>query len=225
MRALLIVLALAAASSAGAQMPAAPTAPASAKPKSSSVELRVGGIMINGDRSYEFFNRVESEVGSIKGVDFLLRGKGAGISFRSLSGTFGTQPNVASADARLLFFPQQFSIMLGAARRATWSELNETSPTVFDMGVAGVSSTIPIGGSGLRTNVSAAIFLPLSKPEQNVKGGLEGEASLLYAIPKLPFFLQVGYRTELFTSKGDNFETPEEVRGIRLGGGLQLGGR
>lgn len=225
MRPYLIALVLGATTAIGAQAPAAPIAPASAKPKMSSVELRVGGIMISGERSYEFLSNVESATGSIKGVDFLLRGKAAGISFRSLTGTFGTQPHVTSADARLLLFPQVFSIMVGAGRRALWSDFNATSPTQFDVGIAGVSSTVRIGGSGLRTNVSAALYLPAGQTKDKIKSGMEGEASVLYAIPKLPVFVQLGYRTELFTAKGPNSETPEEVRGIRIGGGLQLGGR
>lgn len=231
MRTVLAALAFGA-SVAGAQAPvtaaAGPTPPAEAKPKSSSVELRIGGIMINGDRSYEFLGDVESATGSIKGVDFLFRGKGAGISFRSMTGTYEGQPSVTSADARLLLFPQVFTIMVGAGRRALWSELNEDSPTQFDMGIVGISSTVRIGGSGLRTNISAAAFLPVAESKDRFKLGTEGEASLIYSPPKVPVFIQVGYRTEIFTATNpDNpdFNVPEEVRGLRIGGGLQLGGR
>ena len=226
MRAHVIALLLGASVAASAQMPTGPVAPPAAKPKSSSVELRVGGIMISGERSYEFLNNVQNETGSIKGVDFLLRSKAAGISFRSLSGTFGTQPHVASADVRLLLFPQVFSVFVGAGRRALWSEFNEDSPSQTDFVMAGVSSTVRIGGSGLRSNVTIAALAPAETFVKDKEiGGLEGEASILYAIPKLPLFLQVGYRTELFTTKNATFETPEEVRGIRVGAGLQLGGR
>lgn len=225
MRAMVAVL-LAAASVAGAQQfPAGPIAPANAKAKGSSAEMRVTGFIINGERSYEFFNNVETETGSVNGVEVLLRTKAIGLSVRSLSGEFGNQPHVTSADARLLLFPQQFSIMIGAGRRALWSDLNATAPTQFDLGIAGVSSTIPIGGSGLRTNISGAVFLPAGESKDRIKGGMEGEASVIYTLPKVPLFLQVGYRTELFTSKGSNYETPEELRGIRLGGGIQFGGR
>lgn len=225
MRRLLLLLAVAA-PGAAAQVPAAPTAPAAGTARQgSSVEFRVGGIMISGDRSYDFLGNVESTTGSIRGIDFLFRGKAAGVSFRSMTGTFGDQPNVTSADARLLLFPPAFSIMLGAGRRALWSELNADSPTQFDLGIAGVSSTVRIGGSGLRTNISAAVYLPAGESKDRIKGGMEGEASVLWAVPKMPFFMQLGYRTELFTSQNSRFEVPEEVRGIRVGGGLQLGGR
>jgi hypothetical protein len=225
MRRYLAGLVLGAAAAAGAQAPAGPTPPASAAPRSSNVEFRVGGIMISGDRSYEFLGDVRSTTGSIQGVDFLFRGKAAGVSFRSMTGTFGDQPHVTSADARLLLFPQVFSIVAGVGRRALWSELNAATPTQFDVGIAGISSTVRIGGSGLRTNISASVYLPAGETSDRIKGGMEGEASLIYTLPRVPLFVQLGYRTEVFTSKNNDFEVPEEVRGIRLGGGLQLGGR
>lgn len=233
MRARFAVLLLGAASVAGAQIPAGPTAPADARAKRSSWEMRVGGFMLSGERSYEFFNNVESTTGTMQGVEVLLRTKAIGLSVRSLTSEFGTQPHVTSADARVVLFPPVFSIMVGAGRRALWSELNETAPTQFDIGIAGVSSTIPIGGSGLRTYISGAVFLPAGEAKDRVDKGMEGEAALLYTLPKVPLFLQVGYRTELFTSKGAPTGPgtaqadlrPEEIRGIRVGGGIQFGGR
>ena len=115
--------------------------------------------------------------------------------------------------------------MVGAGRRALWSDLNATSPSQFDIGIVGVSSTMAIGGSGLRTNIAGAFYAPGGQSKDKVKSGLEGEASILYHLPVVPLFLQVGYRTELFTTKSGTRETPEEVRGVRIGGGLQLGGR
>jgi hypothetical protein len=100
--------------------------------------------------------------------------------------------------------------------------------------MAGVSSTITIGGTGLRTNFMAAMYIPAgqksggataSGSSAELDKGMEGEASLMYTVPKLPLFLQVGYRTEVFTSKAGTRTTPEEVRGLKVGGGLQLGGR
>ena len=225
MRAALIALVVA--TTAGAQIspPPGPIAPAAPKAASSSGELRVSGFMINGDRSFEFANVVDTAKGSIKGIDVLLRSKAIGIGFRSLSGTYGKQPHVTSADARVYLFPPVFSVMVGAGRRALWSDLNATSPSQFDIGIVGVSSTVAIGGSGLRTNVAGAYYLPGGQSKDKVKSGMEGEASVLYRFPVVPLFVQVGYRTELFTAKAGTRETPEEVRGIRIGGGLQLGGR
>ena len=225
MRTLLIAFVVGAAATAGAQFPAGPVASASTNAASSRGEFRVSGFMITGDRSFDFANTVSTATGSIKGVDVLLRSKAIGIGFRSLSGTYGTQPHVASADARIYLFPPVFSIMVGAGRRALWSDLNATSPSQFDIGIVGVSSTMAIGGSGLRTNIAGAFYAPGGQSKDKVKSGLEGEASILYHLPVVPLFLQVGYRTELFTTKSGTRETPEEVRGVRIGGGLQLGGR
>jgi len=225
MRALFIALVLGAASLASAQAPAAPTAPAGAAPRSGGGEFRVGGFLVNGDRAYQFFNNFSSETGSIQGVDVLLRAKAIGIGVRSLTGTWGDQPHVTRADARIYLFPPVFSLVVGAGRRALWSDLNADSPSSYDIGIAGISSTVSIGGSGLRTNIAAAALLPAGESSDKIKGGLEGEASMIYRIPKLPFYIQAGYFTEVFTAKGTNFETPEVLRGVRVGGGLLLGGQ
>lgn len=226
---------LACASVAGAQagtVPAAPTAPV--VKGGAGGEFRVGGFMVNSERSMEFNGAVTTRTAPIKGVDVVLRAKGIGLQFKSLTSEFEGQPNITSADLRLLLFPRQFTIMLGAGRRALWSTLNAMSPTHYDMGVAGVSSTIVIGGTGLRTNLSAAMYIPARPPttggssssnEPEIDKGLEGEASILWSPPKVPLYIQVGYRTEVFTAKRGTQTTPEEVRGLKIGGGLQLGGR
>lgn len=212
--------------------PAAPVAPA--VKKGGGGELRISGFMINSERSLEFNDAITTKTAQIKGIDVLLRSKAIGLQFKSLSGLYEGQPNVTSADARILLFPPVFTVMVGAGRRALWSDLNATSPTQFDIGIAGVSSTVTIGGTGLRTNLSAAMYIPAGeKPSTGASSGggaamdkgMEGEASLLYRFPKVPLFLQVGYRTEVFTSKSGARTTPEEVRGVKIGGGLALGGR
>src|SRR5438552_2097459 len=152
MRRLLAVLALSTASSVAAQTPATtPVVPSAKSGGSSGFELRVSGFMINGDRSYELSGSpVFNTAGSLKGMDVLLRGKAAGIAFRSMTGTFGDQPHVTSGDVRLLILPPVFSLTVGGGRRALWSDLNVDAPTVFDLGLVGISSTMNIGGSGLR---------------------------------------------------------------------------
>src|SRR5690349_18317023 len=75
------------------------TAPAAPKPIKgpTKAEFRIGGFMVSGERNYDVSSSVTSTAGSIRGVEVLLRGSGAGIYVRSLSGTFGTQPKVISA--------------------------------------------------------------------------------------------------------------------------------
>ena len=235
MRSLALVLLLGA-SSAIAQVPTgAPNAPVAPVVKAGGKgELRVSGFMINSERSLEFNDAITTKTAPMKGIDVLLRTKAIGLQFKSLTSEYEGQPNITSADARVLLFPPVFSVMVGAGRRALWSDLNATSPTQFDIGIAGVSSTVTIGGTGLRTNISAAMYIPAGKKANagpatgsasEVDKGMEGEASLLYRLPKVPLFLQVGYRTEVFTSKSGARTSPEEVRGVKIGGGLVLGGR
>lgn len=237
MRALILGLVVGAASAAIAQAPTTPT-PAQAQasiPKPGGGEFRVGGVMISGERSTDFANNVTTGSGSMQGVDVVLRAKAIGLQIKSLSGTFDGQPNVTSADARILLFPPAFSVMLGAGRRALWSDLNADSPTIHNVVIAGVSSTAVIGGSGLRTNFSAALLAAKKAGKvastssgaaaSKVDKGLEGEASVLWRLPKTPLYVQVGYRTEVFTLTSGTRTTPEEVRGMKIGGGLVLGGR
>jgi len=227
----LVLAALLGASVAAAQTPAAPVAPV-VKPRGGG-ELRVGGFMINSERSMEFNNTITTKTAQMKGVDVLLRAKFIGLQVKSLTSEYEGQPNITSADARILLFPRAFSIVIGAGRRALWSTLNATSPTQFDLGIAGLSLTHTIGGTGLRTNFTAAMYLPVAQKSAGAAAtsgaeldkGMEGEASLLYTPPKLPFFIQIGYRTEVFTAKNGTSTTPEEVRGLKIGGGLQIGGR
>ena len=185
--------------------------------------------MISGERSYDFSNTVQTATGQIRGVEMLLRGSGAGIYVRSLSGTFGAG-QVISADARILLFPPVFTVFVGAGKRVAGQlQLN---PTVFYVGMAGISSTVNIGGTGLRTFVSGAVLIAPNKSVSgssaaavdNMGTGLEGEAAVLYRIPRVPIFVQIGYRTEVFMWKVGTMEYPEEVRGIRVGGGIQFGG-
>jgi hypothetical protein len=245
MRALVLLAALGAASVAGAQTPATPvptTQPATVAPKapkSGGGEFRVGGFMVSGDRSYEFGgNPVNNNTGSMKGIDVVLRSKAIGLQFKSISGEFENQPSVANADLRLLLFPPVFTVMAGVGRRALWSSLNEANPTQYNLGIVGISSTAVIGGSGLRTNFQAAAYVAQkveastggssgggSAAQEEPSKGLEGEASVMWRLPKLPFYLQAGYRTEIFTAVSGTRSTPEEVRGMKIGGGMVFGGR
>src|SRR5207253_558454 len=120
-------------------------------------------FIVNGERNYAFNNAVQSGTGSIKGIDLLLRGSGAGIAVRSLTGTFTTtggaaQPDVISADASLLLGPPAFCVWLGGSRRALSSSL---STQVFTFGRVGAQMTFLIGGSGLSASVGAWGYIPI----------------------------------------------------------------
>jgi hypothetical protein len=215
---------------------AAPAQAAKAVEPSKS-EFRVGGFIGSGERSYDRANNVNTATGQIRGVEVLLRGSGAGLYFRSLSGTFGKQgsttnalqPKIISADARILLFAPTFTVFGGVGKRCVCGPPDK----IYDVGMAGVSSTVNIGGSGLRTYISGAFLVAPdnSKPATSgssskvkLSNGLEGEAAVFYRHPSIPLFLTVGYRTEIFTGKTATATLPEEVRGLRVGAGIQFGG-
>jgi len=234
-RALWSAVALATATALGAQTPPATTqAPVAAPPPAGAkggtkAEFRIGGFMVSGERSYDFANRVQTATGSIRGIEVLLRGRVGGIFVRSLSGTFGKQPQVISLDARILLFPPVFTVFGGVGKRALSSSVGTP---IYNVAMGGISSTVMIGGTGLRTHISGAYLIApdpkaasgASNAVKNISKGMEGEASVFYRVPGVPLFLQVGYRTEIFTGKSAGGTAPEEVRGIRVGGGIQFGG-
>jgi hypothetical protein len=188
-------------------------------------ELRVGGYYMNGERN-SFFNKATTTApGNMQGVEVLMRASAIGLSVRSLSGTFTGSSNVVSADADLLVGPPVFSAIAGYSKRAVEGNLGNVVYTFFR---AGASMTWLIGGTGLRSNIGGAYFIPAGSSGRgtaDMDKGLEGEASLIYSFGFAPLYVQFGYRTETFTPKSTTSPAPEEVRGLRLGGGLQFGGK
>ena len=186
----------------------------------SGFEFRVGGYFLSGERNYSFNGAVApTGSGQTRGVDVLLRGAGIGLYGKSITSTFTNQPNVVSADANVLLGVPGFSFMGGAGARALSSNLG-TQAIYFYRG--GAMMTFPIGGTGLKASIMGAGYFP--QDDTKMKPGGEGEASLIYRPPGIPLFLQFGYRTEVFTTKSGSLTTPEEVRGLRLGGGILFGG-
>lgn len=199
----------------------------SAPAKPSGFIFRVGGFTVNAERNYSFNNNVQAGTGSLKGIEVLLRSSAVGISARSLTGTFTTtasgaaQPDVIGADVNLLLGPPAFTISVGGAKRALSSTL---ATRVCTFARVGVQMSYLIGGTGLRAQVGAWGYVP-PPSDSTMKIGGEGEGSLIYMLPKVPIYVQFGYRTEVFTSKTASTQTPEEVRGLRLGAGIQFGGK
>jgi hypothetical protein len=185
-------------------------------------EIRLGGFMVNGERSAAFNNSVSTATGSLKGVEVLLRGSAVGLQFRSSESAFGSPPDVINADASLILGPPVFSVFIGGGKRAISSTLGTN---VFTFARVGLQMTFGIGGTGLRGQFGGWAYAPGPDDKERMEMGGEGEASILYSPPKLPLFLQLGYRTEVFKSITPSSATPEEVRGLRLGAGIQFGGK
>src|SRR5207253_5000031 len=144
------------------------------------------------------------------------------LSGRSLDGTFDGQPDVISADVNLLLGPPVFTVSLGASKRALSTPL---TTYVYTFGRVGVQTGFLIGGSGLSAQIGAWGYVPASTDTDRMKIGGEGEGSIIYTPAKIPIFFQFGYRAEVFTIKTATSQTTEEVRGLRIGAGVEFGGR
>lgn len=203
-----------------AQTTAADSAAAPARAK--RYEVRLGGFMISGERNSAFNNSVKTGTGSTKGVEVLLRASGVGIQARSSAGVFDAQPDVVNADVSVILGPPAFSVFLGGAKRALSSSLGTQ---IYTFGRVGAQMTFLVGGTGLRAQVGGWGYIPSPNDEARMDISGEGEASILYSPQRLPIFVQIGYRNEVFKSKTMTTSAPEEVRGIRIGGGLQFGGK
>ena len=191
-------------------------------PTSKKWEIRLGGFMVNGQRNAALNSAVSQATGNVKGVEVLLRGTGAGVQVRSSESAFGQPPDVINADVSLILGPPAFSVFVGGAKRATTSSLGTN---VFTYARVGLQMTFAIGGTGLRGQFGGWGFVPVPDDKDRLNLSGEGEASILYATPKIPLFFQLGYRNEVFRSKTPSAATPEEVRGLRLGAGIQFGGK
>lgn len=193
-----------------------------APPSAKKWELRLGGFMISGERHAAFNNAVRTTTGSVKGVEALLRGSGAGIQLRSSESAFGNPPDVINADASLVLGPPAFSVFVGGARRALTSSFGTQ---VYTFARVGLQMTFTVGGTGLRGQVGGWGYAPVPEDKERMEIGGEGEASILYSPQRFPLFVQLGYRNEVFRAKTTTTVTPEEVRGLRLGAGIQFGGK
>jgi hypothetical protein len=185
-------------------------------------EVRVGGFMVSGERAASLNRTVSSSTGSLKGVEAVLRAPAVGIMVRSLESSFGNPPDVINADASVILGPPAFSVFLGAGKRALTSTIGTN---VFTFARVGLQMTFNIGSTGLRGQAGGWVTKAGPDDGDRMDQGMEGEASILYSPPRIPLFVQIGYRNEMFTSKTPTTTLPEEVRGLRIGAGLQLGGK
>ena len=192
----------------------------------SGYELRIGGIYAAADHNSFFAGTARAASGTVLGGEVHGRVGLFGLTVRNFDGKFGNQPEVVNADVSLLVGPPVFQVVGGLAERAIAGEL---ATQVYRFARVGALSTIRIGGSPLRATLAGVQYLPVGADKQRVQSGTEGETSVLYTPGGGNVYFQFSYRVELFTAKlssGSMLDTaPEELRELRLGVGLQFGGR
>jgi hypothetical protein len=194
------------------------------QPAAAQSEVRLTALSAPAIRNGVIGTAATQFTGSGGAVELLLRGPVFGVHVRTFGVDLDRGLGVANGDVRLVLGPQAISVELGGTRRAVVGQL-ANSQTTFSR--IGVRSTFAIGGSGLRGMIGAWALngstLPVGVTEAR---GLEGETALLYRLPKVPVFVQFGYRAESYAvTLPQGRSAPEELGVLTFGGGLSFGGR
>lgn len=166
----------------------------------------------------------------LNGVEFVARSiRSGGVQLRYMKGDLDGPTTDASAgpleyvDGRLLIGPRNFAVGLGyRGRTQTFNQEKRR----FDLARGGVQMTYQFEGAGVGFTFAGSYLRTVtkSKVDSLEAEGFEGETGVLYAVPKLPVFLQLGYRRELFrVFRKDDTLQREEVSGVLLSLGVQYG--
>jgi hypothetical protein len=186
------------------------------------LDLRIGAITGGTKRDVSLNDVVTDRLNSsVKGVEGYIgaKGGGVGIGGRILNGTYGTD-DFTQREGRIYFGENWFRVEGGYGER---SLIGTDSTVLFSR--AGVKSIVQIGGMGVSISVSGSkIFqgdFSHSKSKSEKPDGWEGESDIFYTAPKIPIYVQLGYRADYFTFEG----RAEHMNGIVFGTGIWLGGR
>ena len=187
------------------------------------VDLRIGGITGGTRRDVSVNNEVTDRLdASVKGFEAYLGAKGGGVGLggRILNGTYGTD-DFTQREARLFVGENWFRLEGAYGERS----LVGTDSTVLFIR-AGARSIVQVGGTGVSISISGAKTFQGDFSHSRSDGsrkpdGWEGESSVFYTAPKIPIYVQLGYRADYFKFQG----RAEHMNGIVFGMGIWLGGR
>jgi hypothetical protein len=194
-------------------------------------EIRFGVISDGITRAMAFGDSPSFKRSSrITGVEFLARSIGSGgVQLRYAKGELDGASTDDSAgpleyvDGRFLIGPRKFALAVGYLGR---TQNVSSEKRRFDMARGGAQMTYQFEGAGIGFNLAGSYLRTVKKEKVDSleAEGFEGETSVLYAIPRLPVYVQLGYRRELFRLfKDDATLRREEVSGVMLSLGVQYG--
>jgi hypothetical protein len=208
---------------------AAPPAVVPSGDVASARELRLAVFTVPGKRSVtvsatDFRNATPS----LKSVELVWRGADAGIRLRyetaSTSGPVPAGNAITYLDGRFNLGGTRFNVEVGYLLRQEKFAATDTSTGLIRGGFrgdyrVGAAAGIVVGWS--------ATYLRQPSPASGASSaeGVEGETSVLYAPPRYPVYVQLGYRRELMRFTGGSSPTPrnEELSMMFIGVGFQLG--
>lgn len=167
---------------------------------------------------------------TLRGLEFFgLFADGGGLRLRYEMGTLpgGPTPLAAgkfeSLDARAVLGTHSFAFVPGYLMRGTtW----EGEVRRFGLVQAGAELGRAFTGAGLQVKAAGTYMRTVQEAKSDSVGvsGIEGRTSVLYAPPKWPVFVEMGYRREVLAYKRDGaIDRREENSIVTLSIGLQAG--
>ena len=168
--------------------------------------------------------------GRLNGVEFLARSvKSGGVQLRYMKGELDGPSLDASSgpleyvDGRVFIGPRKFAVGLGYLGRS--QNVNQEKRR-FDLARGGLNMTYQFEGAGIGFNFAGSYLRTVTKAKVDSleADGFEGETGVVYAVPRVPVYLHLGYRRELFRIfKESDTVRREEVSGVLLSIGVQYG--
>jgi hypothetical protein len=205
-------------------------APADSVPEHSApLELRLAGLSLSSNRTVATATTTSPSSSSMIGGEFVLRGgNGGALILRYASGTTSPAPaltKMSLLDGRVEIGSRTVALELGYLLRGVTAGGTTTSTGYAR---AGFHTAFHFGSSGVVAEMEASYFRDPTQEKSGVTGsGIAGESSLLYTPPKVPFYLQLGFRREAwsytYTGAQVNPITAEEWSTVFFGVGFQLG--
>jgi hypothetical protein len=159
-------------------------------------------------------------------VEFVAHGTDIGVHLRYASSADGGSGRAANAlrylDGRVNLGSTHFSVEVGYVLR---TEKFASADTSVGLARAGFRANYHVGTKGLVIGWAASYMRQLKADTGAMKGeGIEAETSVLYVAPRLPFYVQLGYRREIMQFKSDTEPMrPEEMSMLFFGVGVHRG--
>jgi hypothetical protein len=208
-------------------------APASADsssggPRESPVELRLTAFTMPSRRTVSTSGTMfDSASPSITGFEFVIRemdGGGLRLAYgtASVSGSGAAGGKLTTLDGRFLIGSRIFNVELGYVLRTTTIAGKDST---LGIARAGVRSDMKLGSSGIIVGWAASYLRqPVAGKDGTSFQGIEGETSVLYALPMVPIYVQLGFRrSALQYTKTASSNVPEELSTVFIGAGFHLG--
>lgn len=186
----------------------------------SALDLRVLGTSMSTRRTLVGPDGVSSGSGPLRGAEGWVRGSDVGLFVRYVAGDLGERAH-QMLDARLMIGDARTAIEVGWLLRTRPGEADST------VGVPrlGLRLLYPIGGSGATVYFGGGGYFAIRNEDSTSvrDNGWDAESGIRYSLARwrLPFEVQLGYRLEVFRSRGRD----DELGSVILGAGVNLVGR